>query len=339
MAHFLVTGGAGYVGSHTLRCLARAGHDAVVLDDLSSGHRFLVGDAPLVQGDVCDPNVVSRVFEERGPFDAVLHFAALISVEASVKDPQRYRRINVEGTETLIEAALAHGTRAFVLSSSAAVYGEPETQPISETARLAPVSPYGQTKLDAERSLEDAQQRAGSGRNGLTGSGLNWAALRYFNASGADPEGGLGECHQPETHLIPRVLEALTGLRSSLEIFGTDWPSPDGTCVRDYIHVTDLGDAHVLAVEALLEGREIGARNVGTGKGSSVREVLEAAERVVGRPVPVEASPRRPGDAPMLVADASRLRHELGWTPRQSDLDTIVATAWRWFQRWQEISR
>ena len=225
MAHFLVTGGAGYVGSHSLRCLARAGHDAVVLDDLSSGQRFLVREVPLVQGDVCDPNVVSRVFEERGPFDAVLHFAALISVGKSVKDPERYRRINVGGTETRVEAALTHGTRAFVLSSSAAVYGEPETQPVSETARLAPVNPYGQTKLDAERILENAQRRAGPGR-----SGLNRAALRYFNASGADPEGGLGECHQPETHLIPCVLEA-----------------------------------------------------------------LDAAERVIGRPVPVEESPGRPG--------------------------------------------
>jgi UDP-glucose-4-epimerase GalE len=325
MARLLVTGGAGYVGSHTLRRLARAGHETVVLDDLSGGHRFLVGDAPLVQGDVCDPNVVSRVFDARGPFDAVLHFAALISVGESVEEPERYGRVNVGGTRNLLDAARTHGVGAFVLSSSAAVYGEPETQPIPEDAALAPVSPYGQTKLEAERAVED--------------SGLPWAALRYFNACGADPEGGLGECHDPETHLIPRALEALAGLRPSLRIFGSDWPTPDGTCVRDYVHATDLGEAHVLAVEALLAGRAVGARNVGTGRGHSVREVVDAAERVVGRPVPVEEAPRRPGDAPVLVADAARLRRELGWEPRHSDLDTILATAWAWLEHWTRVRR
>ena len=328
MAHLLVTGGAGYIGSHTLRALLRAGHSAVVFDNLSSGRDFLVQGAPLARGDVCDPSAVSRVFAEHGPFDGVLHFAALVSVPESVADPLRYYRNNVAGSLTLLQAALDHGTGIFVLSSTAAVYGHPETQPIPESAPLAPVNPYGASKRTVERMLADLE----------LSHGLRWAALRYFNACGADPEGDLGECHDPETHLIPLALEAAAGLRPSLQLFGTDYPTPDGTCIRDYVHVTDLANAHILSVEALLEGRSIGARNLGTGHGCSNRQVLAAVERVLGKPVPVEEEARRPGDPPELVADASLFRQEFGWKPHHSDLTTVVATAWAWLRHWRSLA-
>ena len=328
MAHLLVTGGAGYIGSHTLRALLRAGHSAVVFDDLRSGRDFLVQGAPLVRGDVCDPGAVSRVFADRGPFDGVLHFAALLSVPESVADPLSYYANNVAGSLTLLQAALDHGTGAFVLSSTAAVYGRPDAQPIPESAPLAPVNPYGASKRTVERMLADLE----------LSHGLRWAALRYFNACGADPEGDLGECHDPETHLIPVALEATVGLRPSLQLFGTDYPTPDGTCIRDYVHVTDLANAHVCAIETLLEGRSIGPRNLGTGQGYSNLEVLAAVERVLGKPVPVEEAPRRPCDPPELVADATLFRQEFGWKPRYSDLTTVIATAWAWLRRWRSLA-
>jgi UDP-glucose-4-epimerase GalE len=328
MAHLLVTGGAGYIGSHTLRALQRAGHTAVVLDDLRSGREQLVKGAPLVRGDVRDREAVSRVFAEQGPFDGVLHFAALLSVPESVANPLLYYSNNVTGSQVLLEAALAAGTRAFVLSSSAAVYGHPKVQPIPETAPLAPINPYGATKVHVERMLADEE----------TAHGLRWAALRYFNACGADPGGDLGECHDPETHLIPVALEAAAGLRDALPLYGTDYPTRDGTCVRDYVHVSDLATAHVLAVEALIGGRSLGPRNLATGRGVSNREVLAAVEKIVGRPVPAKVSPRRPGDPPELIADASRFRREFGWEPRLSDLDTVVRTAWAWLRRWRGIT-
>jgi UDP-glucose-4-epimerase GalE len=328
LSHLLVTGGAGYIGSHTLRALLRAGHNAVVLDNLSSGRDFLVQGAPLVRGDVCDPSAVSKVFADHGPFDGVLHFAALISASESVEDPLRYYRNNVAGSLTLLRTALDHGTSSFVLSSTAAVYGHSEAQPIPESAPLAPVNPYGASKSMVERVLADLE----------LSHGLRWAALRYFNACGADPEGNLGECHDPETHLIPAALEAAAGLRPSLRLFGTGYPTPDGTCIRDYVHVTDLASAHVLSVEALLEGRSIGARNLGTGRGCSNRAVLAAIEEVLGKPVPVEEEARRPGDSPELVADASLFRQEFGWKPHHSDLTTVVATAWAWLRRWRSLA-
>jgi UDP-glucose-4-epimerase GalE len=297
MAHLLVTGGAGYIGSHALRGLQRAGHTAVVFDDLRSGREQLVREAPLVRGDVRDEGAVARVFAEHGPFDGVLHFAALLSVPESVANPLLYYAVNVMGSQVLLEAALAAGTRAFVLSSSAAVYGHPKTQPIPETAPLEPINPYGASKARVERMLADAE----------AAHGLRWAALRYFNACGADPEGDLGECHEPETHLIPVALEAAAGLRGALPLYGTDYPTRDGTCVRDYVHVTDLATAHRLALEALLEGRSLGPRNLATGHGTSNREVLTAVERIVGRPVPVRESARRPGDPP----EPGRRRHAL----------------------------
>jgi UDP-glucose-4-epimerase GalE len=327
MAHLLVTGGAGYIGCHTLRALQRAGHSAVVFDDLRAGREQLVKGAPLVRGDVRDPSAVARVFEEHGPFDGVLHFAALLSVPESVAKPLLYYSNNVHGTQVLLEAALAAGTRDFVLSSSAAVYGHPDLQPIPETAPLAPINPYGASKAHAERMLADAE----------TAHRLRWAALRYFNACGADPDGDIGECHDPETHLIPLALEAAAGLRETLPLYGTDYPTRDGTCVRDYIHVTDLATAHVLAIEALIGGRSLGPRNLATGRGMTNKEVLAAVEAVVGRPVPVKIAPRRPGDPPELVADASRFRSEFGWEPRHSDLPTVVRTAWAWLRRWRGV--
>ena len=327
MAHLLVTGGAGYIGCHALRALLRAGHSAVVYDDLRAGREQLVIDAPLVRGDVRDRERLAKVFAEHGPFDGVLHFAALLSVPESVANPMLYYSNNVLGSALLIETALAAGTRAFVLSSTAAVYGHPKQQPIPETAAPAPINPYGASKWMVERMLADAE----------AAHGLRWAALRYFNACGADPEGDLGECHDPETHLIPVALEAAAGLREALPLYGTDYPTRDGTCVRDYIHVSDLATGHVLALEALLGGRSIGARNLATGNGVTNRELLAAVERTIGRRVPVVDSPRRPGDPPELVADASRFRSELGWQPRHSDLDTIVRTAWAWLRRWRDL--
>jgi len=328
MAHLLVTGGAGYIGSHAVRSLERAGHSIVVLDDLSSGNGSLVGNAPLVRADINDRQALETAFDERGPFDGVLHFASLIAAGESVEQPLRYYVNNVGGSANLLDVALAHDVRTFVLSSSAAVYGHPVRQPIPEDAPLEPINPYGASKWMVERMLADAEHA----------TGLRWAALRYFNAAGAHPDGDLGECHDPETHLIPVALEAACGLRETLELFGNDYPTPDGTCVRDYIHVADLADAHVLAVESLLEGRNLGARNLGTGIGHSNREVLAAVERVVGRPVPVRDAPRRPGDSPELRADPRRFRTEMGWEPQLSDLETLVESAWRWLNRWKGIS-
>jgi UDP-glucose 4-epimerase len=276
---------------------------------------------------VGDLGAVEKLFRRYGPFDGVLHFAASLSVPESVARPLDYYRNNVVAAAGLLETALRHGVRAFVLSSTAAVYGHPREQPIPESAPLAPVSPYGASKAMVERMLADVEQA----------HGLRTASLRYFNASGADPEGGLGECHDPETHLIPLALEAAAGLRPALRLYGTDWPTPDGTCIRDYVHVSDLASAHVLAVEALLAGGPGGAYNLGTGEGRSIREVLSGVEEVVGLSVPVEPSPRRAGDPPVLVADAGRFRRDFGWEPRLSDLPTILRTAWAWLAEWRGL--
>lgn len=322
MAHLLVTGGAGYVGSHVLRALRRAGHTAVVVDDLSAGRRAFVGNVPLARVNVRDRVGLGRVFTERGPFDGVLHFAATISVAESVTDPLATYANNVAGSVELLRAVVDHGSRAFVFSSTAAVYGAPEHQPIPEDTPLAPTNPYGASKATVERVLADVERA----------HGLRWIALRYFNAAGADPDGGLGEAHEPETHLIPSALEAVAGLRDPLRLFGTDYPTPDGTCIRDYVHVTDLADAHVRALEALLAGGASGAYNLGTGTGHSNREVLDAVAAVMGKPVPVTEAPRRPGDPPVLVADATRFRREHAWKPRFAELNEIVRTAWAWLR-------
>lgn len=327
MAHLLVAGGAGYVGSHALRALRRAGHTAVVLDDLRTGRPDFAQGAPLVRADVADRARVSEALRRYGPFDGLLHFAASIQVGESVARPLDYWANNVGGTAALLQEAVRHGVRAAVFSSTAAVYGTPREQPIPESAPVAPENPYGATKATVERMLADAEHA----------HGLRYAALRYFNACGADPEGGLGECHEPETHLVPLALEAAAGLREGFKLFGTDWPTPDGTCVRDFVHVADLADAHVLAVERLLDGHPSGAWNLGTGRGSSVREVLRAVEEVVGLPVPVTAAPRRPGDPAELVADSARFRRDFGWQPRRSDLPTVLRTAWDWLAEWKGV--
>ncbi len=327
MAHLLVAGGAGYIGSHTVRALRRAGHTVVVLDDLRAGRASAVEGVPLLECDVGDPVRVPELLGRYGPIDGVLHFAASIQVGESVRDPLAYYKNNTAAALNLLKAAVEQGARAFVLSSTAAVYGNPPSQPISESAPRAPINPYGASKAMLEQILADAE----------TAHGLRWAALRYFNACGADPDGGLGECHDPETHLIPLAIEAATGLRPALQLFGTDYPTPDGTCVRDYVHVTDLAEAHVLAIQGLLAGGPCGPYNLGSGIGRSNREVLDAVGRIVGMPVPLEESPRRPGDPPELIADASRFRRDYGWEPRHSDLDTIIRTAWEWFQVWRGI--
>jgi UDP-glucose 4-epimerase len=298
-ARLLVTGGAGYIGSHALRAILRAGHDAVVVDDLRAGRADFAQGAPLVIADIGDRAAMSALFAAHGPIDGVLRFAASLSVAESMAKPLLYYRNNVAGAANLLAECLAH----------------------------APINPYGASKLMIERMLADVERA----------HGLRWTALRYFNACGADPEGGIGECHEPETHLIPVALEAAAGLRPRLLLFGTDYATPDGTCVRDYIHVTDLADAHVRAIEALLSGGPGGGYNLGTGVGRSNREVIEAASRVIGKPVPYENAPRRPGDPPILVADASRFMRDFGWKPRHSELDPTVSTAWAWLRSWKGL--
>jgi UDP-glucose 4-epimerase len=318
LARFLVTGGAGYVGSHTVLALLDRGDEVVVLDDLSKGHRAAVPPgATLVQGRCDDARALDAAFAS-GPFEAVLHFAALSLVGDSMRDPMRYIGENVAGVTAVAGAAARSGCRKFVLSSTAALFGFPERIPIDESQRLEPVSAYGESKLLCERALAWAEKV----------HGMRFAALRYFNAAGADPASRAGEDHDPETHLIPLAIGAALGLRPALTVFGEDYDTPDGTCVRDYVHVTDLADAH-LRVLPLLESRSV-RYNLGNGTGYSVRQVLDAVGRVGGRPVPHGFGPRREGDPASLVASSRRLREETGWTPRFPDLDDIVRTAWAW---------
>ena len=320
LARLLLTGGAGYVGSHTLRALLRAGHEAVVIDDLRSGRAEFVRDAVLVRADVGNADALAATFAQHGPFEGVVHFAASIEVAESVKQPLAFHRNNVSASAALLEAAVAAGVRAFVFSSSAAVYGNPPFSPIPEDAPLAPLSPYGAGKAMVERMLADVE----------AAHGVRCAALRYFNAAGADPDGGLGEGHEPETHLIPLALRAGLGTGPPLRVFGDDWPTRDGSCERDFVHVSDLADAHLRTLEGLLAGGPGGAFNLGTGAGHTVREVLAEAEQALGRPVPQERAPRRAGDPAVLVADATRFRREYRWQPRRSDLASIVRDALAW---------
>jgi len=318
----LVTGGAGYIGSHMVRTMLDAGHEVVVIDDLSTGHRDAVSpSARFIPIDVADSRAVSEILEgER--IEAVLHFAAKIRVEESVTDPRRYFRGNLVATLGLLDA-VTDAKLPIVFSSTAAVYGVPHQVPIDEDHPKSPVNPYGDTKLAIERAL-DAYGRA---------YGLKWAALRYFNAAGAHHEAGLGERHEPETHLVPLVLDVALGKRPSLSIYGTEWPTPDGTCVRDYIHVRDLCDAHLVALEHLLRGGESGAFNLGTGRGHSVREVVAAARQVTHHAVPTVDAPARAGDPAVLVAKVDRAAQVLGWQARRTDLVEIVSDAWAWKQR------
>ncbi len=315
-----VTGGAGYIGSHMVRVLVRAGHDVVVVDDLSAGHAdALPGEVPLVRCDVRDREMVARALRDHGT-QAVLHFASRIQVGESVVDPRLYWRDNLAAGIALLETVLDAGVRTFVLSSTAAVYGDPIRVPIDEDHPTNPVNPYGATKLALERVLADYARAYG----------VRYAALRYFNAAGADVAARIGERHQPETHLLPIVLEAALGKRPHVTVFGEDWDTPDGTCVRDYVHVIDLAQAHLAALDHLARGGESGAFNLGTGRGHSVREVIASAERVSGRKVPVVLGARRAGDPPVLVAAVERAARVLGWRAERDSIDAIVRDAWAW---------
>jgi len=319
----LVTGGAGFIGSHMAKRLREAGLDHLVADDLSAGHEAAVDRSPLERVNLEDPSAVQDLFG-RYSFQAVVHFAARINVGESGSDPARYYRTNIGTTANLVEAMARHGVRRFVFSSTAAVYGVPEVTPIPENAPIQPINVYGETKATAERLL----------RRAADAHGLRVVALRYFNAAGCDPAGELGEAHNPETHLIPLAIDACLGRRPKLTVFGHDYPTPDGTCIRDYIHVWDLCEAHLEALSALerLEDGSMVAYNVGTGSGYSVLEVIRAVEEVAGAPVPHAFGPRRSGDPPVLVAETAAIQRDLGWSPRRSDLRTMVHDAFRWRQ-------
>jgi UDP-arabinose 4-epimerase len=317
----LVTGGAGYIGSHCCKVLASAGYHPVVYDDLSTGHRDLVKWGPLVEGDIRDRSKLADCLATHRPA-LVMHFAALALVGESVTQPERYWDVNVGGVFALLETMRATGCDKLVFSSSCAVYGEPDAMPIDEQATKSPVNPYGASKLTAEWMMESFDRA----------HGLKSVRLRYFNACGADPDGEIGEDHSPETHLIPLVLEVAHGQRESISIFGTDYPTPDGTAVRDYIHVLDLAAAHLAAAEHLLGGGKTAAVNLGTGEGVSVADVIGTVERVTGRKVAAVSGPRRAGDPPRLVANPALAESLLGWKARRSGLETAIADAWAWHQ-------
>ena len=315
----LVTGGAGFIGSHTAKALAAAGHEPVSYDNLRTGHRWAAKWGPLVERDLADADALRASIREHR-IDAVIHFAASAYVGESMADPSGYFRNNLVNTLGLLDVMVEAGVKTIVFSSSCTTYGVPEHVPIGEDHPQSPASPYGESKLAVERTLRWYGQAYG----------IRWIALRYFNAAGADADGELGEDHNPETHLVPSAILAALGQRLPLAVFGGDYNTPDGTAVRDYVHVTDLADAHVRALGYLAEGGESGAVNLGTGRGYSVLEVIAAVEAVGGTPVPVIVSPRRDGDVPILVADPDRARQWLGWVAAQSDLCTIVRTAWDW---------
>lgn len=315
----LVTGGAGYIGSHVVKALGEKGIKVLIVDNLLKGHKEAVLYGDLIVGDLKDRELLDSIFKEFKP-DAVMHFAAFIEVGESVKEPLKYYRNNSFNTLNLLEVMLLNGVKRFIFSSTAAVYGNPQVVPIPETESLKPINPYGQSKAFVEKILEDFS----------SSYGLKYVSLRYFNAAGADPKGRIGESHFPETHLIPLVLKAAKGEREDVKIFGTDYPTKDGTCVRDYIHVDDLAEAHVLALEYLIEGGESEVFNCGYGRGFSVREVIDVAKKVTGRYFKVEEVERRPGDPAVLVADSSKLKSKLDWKPRFDDLEYIVETAWNW---------
>jgi UDP-glucose-4-epimerase GalE len=314
----LVTGGAGYIGSHAAKILQRAGYRVVVYDNLTAGHRGAVQYGDLVVGDITDVTAVRAALRQHG-ISAVMHFAAFLDVGESVRDPVKYYRNNVVGALSVLEAMAAESVAHFVFSSTCATYGEPIETPITEAHPQQPINSYGETKLAVERALEHYERAYG----------IHWVALRYFNASGADPESEIGEDHSPEIHIIPRAIAAATG-GPGLQVFGDDYPTPDGTCLRDYIHVTDLADAHVKALEAIAETHKSGAYNLGTGHPHSVREVIDTVERVIGRQVPWTLAPRRPGDPAVLYAAPQKAQSALHWTPRYADLEVIVRTAWDW---------
>lgn len=321
----LVTGGAGYIGSHAVLALKKAGYEVIVLDNLVYGHRDLVEQVlqvELIVGDINDRPLLDRLFAER-KIDAVMHFSAYAYVGESVTDPAKYYRNNVIGTVTLLEAMIAASIKKFVFSSTCATYGVPHTVPIAEDHSQNPINPYGATKLMVERILQDFDPAYD----------LKSVIFRYFNAAGADPTGNLGEDHEPETHLIPLVLMAAMGKRDSISIFGTDYPTDDGTCIRDYIHVTDLAEAHILGMEYLLKGGDTAIFNLGNGNGFSVKQVIDTARQVTGREIKVNLGDRRPGDPPILVGSSDKARNILGWEPKFPAMKEILTHAWQWHQK------
>ena len=315
----LVCGGAGYVGSHCLEALKAAGYDCVVVDDLSRGHRAAVGESPLYVGNIANDALMDRVFQEHH-IEVVLHFAAASQVGESMKEPLLYYENNLCATVALLRSMRRHEVGRIVFSSSAAVYGEPDTVPIPEESPKAPTNTYGETKLAMERLMHWCH----------VAYGLEYVSLRYFNAAGASPSGIIGEDHTPETHLIPLVLQAAQGRREKVSIFGDDYPTPDGTCIRDYIHTSDLASAHLLAARRLLAGEGSGIFNLGSEHGLSVRQIIDAARKVTGRDFPVEVAPRRAGDPAVLIASNRKAREELGWMPAHSDAESILASDWAW---------
>ena len=321
----LVTGGAGYIGSHAVKALIGEGYEVIVLDNLVYGHRELVEEVlkvELIVGDISDRPLLDKLFASRN-IAAVMHFSAYAYVGESVTDPAKYYRNNVIGTITLLEAMIAFSIKQFVFSSTCATYGVPHAVPITEDHPQNPINPYGATKLMVERILQDFG----------VAYGLKSVYFRYFNAAGADPAGLLGEDHNPETHLLPLVLMAALGKRDSVSIFGTDYPTPDGTCIRDYIHVTDLADAHILGLEYLLNGGDTSVFNLGNGQGFSVKEAIDTARSVTGREIKVVMSDRRPGDPPILVGSSDKARNILGWEPKYPALKEILIHAWNWHQQ------
>ena len=318
----LVIGGAGYIGSHMVADLLRTGYPVVTLDNLSKGHRELLPGGDFIEGDLGNTGDLGRVFSQY-PVKAVMHFAAHSLVGESVEKPLAYYRNNVANTLTLLETMQQHRVPHFIFSSTAAVYGEPVETPITEAHPCAPTNPYGATKLTVERMLQDASHA----------SGLRYSCLRYFNAAGADASGELGERHQPETHLVPLVLQVATGERDAIQIFGNDYPTPDGTCLRDYVHVSDLTQAHLLALETLLHGGGNSVYNLGNSTGYSVKQVIDTAREITGHAIPAVPVERRTGDPAVLVADSSRIRSELGWRPEYESLEAIIRSAWTWHQK------
>lgn len=316
----LVLGGAGYIGSHTARALCEAGREVVVVDNLETGFRAAVpAGARFYQGDIRDRAFLDGVLDgER--IEGVIHFAANSQVGESMYDPLKYYNNNLCGTEVLLESMVAHGIDKIVFSSTAATYGEPERVPILESDRTAPTSCYGETKLSMEKMMHWVE----------VAHGLRYVALRYFNACGAQPDGSIGEAHDPETHLVPLILQVPNGQRAYISIFGDDYPTPDGTCIRDYIHVCDLAQAHILALDYLLRGGASEVFNLGNGVGFSVKEVIEQARLVTGHPIPAKVEPRRAGDPAQLIASSDKAKEVLGWQPQYHDLHTIIATAWAW---------
>ena len=324
----LVVGGAGYIGSHMVKILCQAGHQVTTLDNLSNGYKDAVKYGDFIEGDIADAGLLNKLFTQNS-FDGVMHFASYIQVGESVEKPSMYYRNNVTNTQVLLDAMVEHGIKYFIFSSTAATFGEPEYTPIDEAHPQKPINPYGHSKLMVEQILRDFDHAYG----------LKSVSLRYFNAAGADPDGELGERHIPETHLVPLVLQAASGRRGNITIFGVDYDTPDGTCIRDYIHVNDLCSAHLLGLEHLVAGGESKAFNMGNGQGYSIKEVIDVAKKVTGNDFAVSLGERRNGDPVRLVADSTLLQQELGWKPEYADLETIIRHAWAWEQKSDVWSR